>query len=170
MSESEELRLAPEFKGPVVMVSLLFIFLPIFLNLMIQPRLQHLPDSLNKSLVIGLVMMPLLFSAGMGWMLRTTLRETRLLLNSDGLEYHSPFLSLKTAWTQTEALVPAEAGGRWNLSLKQPAEVLHWRLIRPPATALQQIPLFPFCGTNLEELETRLQSYQPKLKRKTEKP
>jgi hypothetical protein len=170
MSESEELRLAPEFKGPVVMVSLLFIFLPISLNLMIQPRLLQLPHSLNKSLAIALVMMPLLFAAGMGWLLLTTLRETRLRLHTHGLEYYSPFLSLKTDWSQTEALVPAESGGRWNLSLKQPAEVLHWRLIRPPATALQQIPLFPFCGTNLEELETRLQSYQPKLKRKTVKP
>ena len=169
MNASEELRLAPEFKGPVVMVSLLFILLPISLNLLIQPRLQHLPNSLNKSLAIALVMMPLLFSVGLAWLLRTTLRETRLLLGAESLEYHSPFLSLKTHWSHAEALFQNQSeNGRWSLKLKQPAEVLRWRLIRPPATALCQIPLFPFCGTQVDALETRLRSYQPQLKRTTQ--
>ncbi|PIQ24465.1 hypothetical protein COW36_24760 [bacterium (Candidatus Blackallbacteria) CG17_big_fil_post_rev_8_21_14_2_50_48_46] len=166
MSQTQELKLAPAFKGPMVTVSLVFILLPVILNLLMLPRLVSLPSSLNKYLALGIMALPLLFSAAMGWLLRATLRETRLNLSSEGLEYHSPLLSLAANWEQAEALVPSDLSSqRWNLKLNQPARIIQRRLFKPPEPALLQIPLFPFAGHEIESLELQLKTFQPKLSR-----
>ncbi len=172
MSENQNTwGLAPAFKGPMVTVSLLFILMPIVLNLMMWPRLLALPPSLNRYLALGLMALPLLFSLGMAWLLRATLAETRLCLNSDGLEYHSPLLSLKATWQQAEALVPSDLSAqRWNLQLNSPAEVLRYRLVKPPEAGRLQIPLFPFAGNEIETLEQALKQHSAELTRRvTEK-
>lgn len=158
--------LAPAFKGPMVTVSLVFILMPIMINLLMWPRLLALPPSLNRYLALGLVSLPLLFSLGMAWLLRATLAETRLQLNPEGLEYHSPLLSLKATWQQAEGLVPSDISAqRWNLQLNSPAAILNYRLIKPPEVGRMQIPLFPFAGNEIEALEQALQQYRPGLGR-----
>lgn len=170
-AEQNSWGLAPAFKGPMVTVSLLFILMPVILNLMMWPRIMQLPPSLNRYLALGLLSLPLFFSLGMAWLLRATLAETRLLLSPEGLEYHSPLLSLKANWVQAEALIPSDLSSqRWNLQLSSPAEVLRYRLIKPPEAGRLQIPLFPFAGNEIESLEKTLLTYQPKLSRKEKAP
>lgn len=166
MSETQEIRLAPSFKGPMVTVSLVLILMPILLNLLMLPRLLGLPPSLNRLLALGLLALPLLLSIAMAWLLRATLRDTRLILSGAGLEYHSPLLSLQADWAQVEGLIPSDSGSeRWNLKLKTPAEILRQRLLTPPEAARLQIPLFPFSGTDIADLESRLKTYLPHLQR-----
>jgi uncharacterized membrane protein YhdT len=166
MSEQQTWGLDPAFKGPMVTVSMLFILLPVMLNLIMLPRILGLPNSMPKWLAMSVLVLPLVFSAGMFWLLRTTLKETRLVVNAEGIAYYSPLLSLKASWDQAEALIPSDVSAqRWNLKLSSPAEILNYRLLRPPEAGRQQIPLFPFVGLAVEPLEKILQGYSPNLKR-----